>query len=135
MTTKTRLRKVSCPDCGYTVRMTRSWMLRGFPQCPCGGTLRPEAPADLAYCGLIGPEDMPLREWNAIARENGWDVVLNHGQATRLRGRRSEPTRHAEHAAHCAYPGCGRWVAADAEHCTAGHAQREGAAQLAAMPF
>ena len=51
---KTRLRKVSCPDCGYTVRMARSWMVTGLPTCPCGQSMRPDAPADLALCGLIG---------------------------------------------------------------------------------
>ena len=30
----TRLIKVSCPDCDYTVRVTRSWLDIGLPICP-----------------------------------------------------------------------------------------------------
>lgn len=32
----TRLIKVKCPDCGYTVRTTRQWIDKGLPVCPCG---------------------------------------------------------------------------------------------------
>jgi len=32
----TRLKKVHCPDCGYTIRVTAKWMVRGLPVCPCG---------------------------------------------------------------------------------------------------
>lgn len=32
----TRLLKVGCPTCGYTVRVTQWWLTRGFPVCPCG---------------------------------------------------------------------------------------------------
>lgn len=32
----TRLIKVSCPECGYTVRVTRKWLDVGLPVCPCG---------------------------------------------------------------------------------------------------
>jgi hypothetical protein len=32
----TRLIKVSCQECGYTVRVTRKWLEVGFPLCPCG---------------------------------------------------------------------------------------------------
>lgn len=30
----TRLLKVECPECGYTVRVTRSWLEQGAPICP-----------------------------------------------------------------------------------------------------
>ena len=29
-----RLLKVSCPDCGYTIRVTRQWLDVGAPECP-----------------------------------------------------------------------------------------------------
>lgn len=32
----TRLLKVECPECGYTVRITRKWLDVGLPTCPCG---------------------------------------------------------------------------------------------------
>lgn len=32
----TRLIKVVCPDCGYTVRVTRQWLDEGNPRCPNG---------------------------------------------------------------------------------------------------
>lgn len=31
----TRLLKASCPDCGYTVRLTKKWIAYGLPLCPC----------------------------------------------------------------------------------------------------
>lgn len=36
---RTRLLKVVCPTCGYTVRVTQWWLTRGFPVCPCGTEL------------------------------------------------------------------------------------------------
>jgi hypothetical protein len=36
----TRLRKVACPSCGYTVRITAKWIAAGLPTCPCGGAMR-----------------------------------------------------------------------------------------------
>lgn len=33
---RTRLLKVVCPTCGYTVRVTQRWLTHGFPVCPCG---------------------------------------------------------------------------------------------------
>lgn len=32
----TRMLKVCCPECGYTVRTTRKWIEVGLPTCPCG---------------------------------------------------------------------------------------------------
>jgi hypothetical protein len=32
----TRLLKVLCPSCGYTVRTTHQWIEHGYPMCPCG---------------------------------------------------------------------------------------------------
>lgn len=32
----TRMVKVWCPECGYTVRTTRQWISTGLPACPCG---------------------------------------------------------------------------------------------------
>jgi len=35
----TRMLKLCCPSCGYTVRTTQKWVDRGMPVCPCGDTL------------------------------------------------------------------------------------------------
>jgi len=35
----TRLLKVECPDCGYTVRTTRKWLEVGLPTCCCGSAM------------------------------------------------------------------------------------------------
>ena len=35
----TRLLKVLCLDCGYTVRTTQKWIDCGTPTCPCGSTM------------------------------------------------------------------------------------------------
>ena len=32
----TRMHKVECPECGYTVRITQQWIDQGLPTCPCG---------------------------------------------------------------------------------------------------
>jgi hypothetical protein len=71
---------------------------------------------------MITQADMSQAAWNEICRENGWPIVLNQGQAALAlnRGREiasvlaSKPSKPM-----CAYPGCGRWVSADTDHCTA----------------
>ncbi len=35
----TRMLKVECPDCGYTVRTTRKWLELGTPTCVCGSAM------------------------------------------------------------------------------------------------
>jgi hypothetical protein len=37
----TRLRKCECAGCGYVARVSRTWLQRGLPGCPCGGQLVP----------------------------------------------------------------------------------------------
>lgn len=133
----TRLRKVTCESCGYTVRMARSWMAVGLPTCPCGTEMRPTEGADLAYLGLIGQDDVPAPMWTAICRENGWeDLIVRKGAAAKSWTERRKLIR-TERAGHCAYPGCGRWVADGADRCGAGHAQHDhvDGLELAAIPF
>jgi hypothetical protein len=36
---KARLMKGECPDCGYTIRLTRVWIEVGMPTCPCGAAM------------------------------------------------------------------------------------------------
>ena len=112
-------------------------MTVGLPSCPCGSQLEPESPADRAYCGLISQDDVPAPMWTAICRENGWeDSIVRKGNAakawTRNEGSHLDSRRGS--AAHCAFAGCGRWVAEGASVCSAGHPQHETAA-VAAMPF
>lgn len=35
----TRLLKVLCPGCGYTIRVTQTWVDVGLPVCPCGADM------------------------------------------------------------------------------------------------
>lgn len=35
----TRMLKLECPECGYTVRTTQKWLDIGAPVCPCGTEL------------------------------------------------------------------------------------------------
>jgi hypothetical protein len=115
-----RNRPVVC-DCGNRAYQTRGWMARGLLQCPCGGELRPTKPEDLAFIGLVGPEDMSQADWNAIARAEGWPIVRNRGQASRVLS--ESVIGDAPIRAHCVFPGCGRWVKAHADVCSAGHSQ------------
>lgn len=134
-----RLRKVQCAGCGYTARVARSWMAVGLPSCPCGGILEPDSPADRAYCGLIGQDDVPAPMWTAICRENGWDdAIVRKGAAYKawLRNPESQLDNRRVGAAHCAHPGCGLWVRDGADVCNAGHPQSEDAnLEAVAMPF
>lgn len=78
--TTTRLRKASCPSCGYIVRLSRDCISRGLPACPCGaGDLTPEclhdacaAPGDVgaaAYSTLMAREtDSAIRADNSRRR-------------------------------------------------------------------
>ena len=101
---KCRLRKVICADCGYTARVARSWMDVGLPTCPCGAEMRPESPADLAYVGLIGQDDVPAPMWTAICRENGWeDLIVRKGAAAKSWSERRKLIRTAR-ADHCIHP-------------------------------
>lgn len=42
----TRMLKLTCPACGYTVRTTAKWIERGLPVCPCGETMQGDDDAD-----------------------------------------------------------------------------------------
>jgi len=42
----TRMLKVVCPECEYTVRTTRKWLDVGVPTCPCGELMKAELPDD-----------------------------------------------------------------------------------------
>jgi hypothetical protein len=103
--------------------------------------MRPDAPADLGFVGLITEEHVPSTMWTAICRENGWDdAILRRGAAAKAYNARrmaegGSLLRPRSAAAHCAYPGCWRWVANGAERCAAGHAQHERAAAVEPAPF
>lgn len=42
----TRMLKVECPSCGYTVRTTAKWLAVGVPRCPCGTKMKSDASDD-----------------------------------------------------------------------------------------
>jgi hypothetical protein len=45
----TRMLKVVCPECGYTVRTTATWIEQGLPTCPCATEMEipdPDAQAE-----------------------------------------------------------------------------------------
>jgi hypothetical protein len=135
-----RNRKVTCPECGYTVRMARSWMAVGLPTCPCGEQLRPDSPADLAFVGLIDQGDVAGPVWTAICKENRWDdAIVRRGAAAKAYARHLRAAGgvlgRPRGAKHCVFAGCGRWVAAGADRCTAGHEQHDAAAPVEAAPF
>jgi hypothetical protein len=98
-------------------------MAVGLPTCHCGGRILPTSPADLAFAGVIGAEDMRPAQWTVICRENGWeDAIQRKGNAAKqfadrrrleeLAGGRALPKPQ------CAYPGCGKWTASGAEFCS-----------------
>jgi len=40
----TRMLKLVCPECGYTIRTTAKWLETGVPTCPCGSTFEVPSP-------------------------------------------------------------------------------------------
>jgi hypothetical protein len=117
------MRKVNCPDCGYTVRMARSWMEVGMPCCPCGTAMALEAIADRAWCVLITADDVPGPLWTQICRENRWTGAINRKGAAAKAFQRSEleaggvAARIQQAKPQCSYPGCAKWTAHGAEFC------------------
>lgn len=110
-----RLRKAQCDACGYTVRVTRSWLEVGLPTCPCGGTIEPVDAADRAYAGLLDYGDVPRPEWTRICRENGWDdLIIRTGKAAKDYERSVAESGgflgRGTRKAMCEYAGCGKWV-------------------------
>jgi hypothetical protein len=98
----------------------------------------PESPADMALCGLIGQDDVPAPMWTAICRENrSEDCIVRKGAAYKayLASGCGHLDSRRVGAAHCAYPGCHRWIPDGADRCAAGHAQHEHLAAVVAMPF
>jgi hypothetical protein len=45
----TRLIKVACPACEYTVRTTKKWIDVGLPTCPCGAVMTVRSALEMAY--------------------------------------------------------------------------------------
>lgn len=39
----TRMKKLECPKCGYTVRVAQKWITVGLPTCPCGSGIEETA--------------------------------------------------------------------------------------------
>lgn len=92
----TRLRKASCPRCGYVIRLARKWILRGLPECPCGaGALQCEHTEDQALCDELALAD--LVNAAAVSERNRW-----------VASRRRKPAR-------C--KGCGSFVSFGHRHC------------------
>ena len=58
----TRMLKVICPECGYTVRTTQQWIEQGLPTCPCGTDMElpgPDAQAPEPGLPLIAVFSQP----------------------------------------------------------------------------
>jgi hypothetical protein len=65
----TRLRKCACADCGYVARISRTWLERGLPGCPCGGRLVPAELEDALAAHAAGHlTDAELEEQPLPAR-------------------------------------------------------------------
>lgn len=61
----TRLRRVECWGCDYTIRVTRKWMAVGLPMCPCGQQMH----CDDAYREAIEEREWAERYTRAAERE------------------------------------------------------------------
>ena len=73
--TTCRQRKAECRDCGYTVRLTREWIARGLPLCPCGEAMecrcledRMVAGDDDAYAELVARDSLRFKSRPNVAR-------------------------------------------------------------------
>lgn len=81
----TRMRKVACPACGYTLRATRTWLAIGTPTCPCGtpmhaaddGTEDPEPIRLVEQVTEYATEDgrFGIRRYTAKGAAVRWDLV------------------------------------------------------------
>lgn len=71
----TRLRKVSCPGCGYVARIAQSWIERGLPTCICGTEWLAEVPfPEDEFETLTDP--LTGREFRIpTPSEPGWDAA------------------------------------------------------------
>jgi hypothetical protein len=70
----TRLRKASCADCGYIIRLSRDCISRGLPVCPCGQPLEPEclydACAEPGEIGAAAYATLTMRELDSAIRSD-----------------------------------------------------------------
>jgi hypothetical protein len=64
--TTCRMRKAECRGCGYTVRLSREWIAKGLPVCPCGDRMECRCLEDrvlsgdeAAYSGMLDTACMP----------------------------------------------------------------------------
>lgn len=88
----TRLRKLSCAECGYLVRCSRAMIERGLPGCCCGGVLVPATfeDAQLAHAaGHLSDDQLAAHpEWSEYQRQLS---SILHGQASHVqRGRATQ---------------------------------------------
>jgi hypothetical protein len=78
----TRLRKVECTACGYTVRMSRKWLEVGLPDCPnpecpaVGHPMTCPEPADQVIADPELLESLPRTVRTDVCRDNGWDAEI-----------------------------------------------------------
>lgn len=81
----TRLRKAECDECGYVIRVTREWIARGLPLCPCGEPLALRCLED--RCCLPGDAGQAagLEAWGKAAESERRS--MNARKAARLRRR------------------------------------------------
>lgn len=107
----TRLRKAECPSCSYVVRISREWIAKGLPSCPCGETLTLPCSVDRL--------SVPALEADAWAELSGRDDE---------RATRSEyAKRAAARRRRCKLDGCSKWTGKGHVYC-ADHSDHE-------MPF
>lgn len=99
----TRLRKVHCHACGYTVRMARSWMSVALPPCPnpeCEHHGEPMSCSDLGDAvelGYVTLDELPRPVRTALCHRMGWeDEIVRTSPSQSPGAQRRKPIKAAE---------------------------------------
>jgi hypothetical protein len=74
-----RLKKVICPDCGYTIRTTAKWIKVGLPTCCCGALMVPDGTTGSIQVRPIKEDDRMTEADPVAAAEINGDEFITIG--------------------------------------------------------
>jgi hypothetical protein len=132
----TRLRKCECAGCGYVARISRTWLSRGLPGCPCGERLIPTDLDDVLAAldaGHVATADLDSHA-EYVTYQRAMASAL-HGQAPRALKYGSDHLRSPEEIALLKVRAIRDLAAHDARHAALRAHAFGGATTPDEMPF